>query len=117
VIARTWHGTVRAEDAAAYLSYLNGTGVADLQATEGSRGVYILRRVDGERAEFLMISLWRDLEDIRAFAGDDVERARYYPEDEAFLFELDPGVAHYEVVVRPGMTDGVGKRGGGSDAE
>jgi len=117
VIARTWQGTVRAEDAAGYLSYLKGTGVADLQATEGNRGVYVLRRVDGERAEFLMISLWRNLEDIRAFAGDDVERARYYPEDEAFLFELDPRVTHYEVLVRPEIHDRVGKRGGGGDAE
>ncbi|MDP2471226.1 MAG: hypothetical protein Q8W45_06410 [Candidatus Palauibacterales bacterium] len=117
MIARTWHGTVRAEEAAAYLSYLNGTGVVDLQATEGNRGVYVLRRVDGERAEFLMISLWRDLEDIRAFAGEDVERARYYPEDEAFLFELVPRVTHYEVLVRPEIQDGVGERGGGDDAE
>ncbi len=35
---------------------------------------------------------------IRRFAGDDVERARYYPEDRAYLLELEPGVAHYEVL-------------------
>jgi hypothetical protein len=47
------------------------------------------------------MSLWDSLEAIRAFAGDDVERARYYPEDASYLLELEPTVAHYEVLVAP----------------
>src|SRR5256885_10813478 len=31
------------------------------------------------------------------FAGDDVERAHYYPEDRDYLLELEPTVTHYEV--------------------
>jgi hypothetical protein len=42
--------------------------------------------------------LWDSLDAIRAFAGPDVERAKYYPEDEAFLLELEPTVMHYEVL-------------------
>ena len=38
------------------------------------------------------------MEAIRAFAGDDVERARYYPEDREYLLQLEPRVAHYEVL-------------------
>lgn len=34
---------------------------------------------------------------IRAFAGEDAEKARYYPEDTDFLLELEPTVTHYEV--------------------
>ena len=36
---------------------------------------------------------------IKAFAGSDPERARYYPEDERFLLDFEPNVEHYEVLV------------------
>ena len=101
MIARTWHGAVRAEQAAEYSSYLQKTGVPDLTGTRGNRGVYVLCRIEGDRADFLMISLWRALGDIEAFAGEDTERARYYPEDANFLLELEPHVTHYEVLVQP----------------
>ena len=38
---------------------------------------------------------------IRAFAGDDVERAVFFPEDERFLVERDLHVIHYEVAAYP----------------
>ena len=101
MIARTWHGVVPLEKAEAYHAYLLDTGVPDLRATPGNRGVYVLRRAEGEQAHFFMISLWVSLEAIRAFAGDDIERARYYPRDREFLTELEPTVTHYEVLEAP----------------
>ena len=101
MIARTWHGIVAQEQADAYHAYLLRTGVPDYQATPGNQGVYVLRRMEGTRAHFLLISLWDSLEAIRAFAGDDVERARYYPEDAAYLLEMEPTVTHYEVLAGP----------------
>lgn len=98
VIARMWHGVTPAEKADEYVKYLNETGVPDYQATEGNRGVFVLRRIEGDRAHFITLSLWESLDAIRGFAGDDVERARYYPEDEDFLLEFEPTVTHYEVV-------------------
>lgn len=96
--ARTWHGAVPAHKGDAYFDYLNRTGVPDLKATPGNRGVFVLRRIEGDRAHFFMISLWQSLESIRAFAGDDLEKARYYPEDARYLFELEPRCTHYEVL-------------------
>jgi heme-degrading monooxygenase HmoA len=101
MIARTWHGAVPAEKAEAYFDYLVQTGIPDLKATPGNLGVYVLRHTEGGQAHFLMISLWRSRKDIRAFAGDDIERARYYPGDAAFLLELEPHVTHYEVLIGP----------------
>jgi heme-degrading monooxygenase HmoA len=102
MIARTWHGAVPAEDADAYHEYLLETGVPDYQRTPGNRGVYVLRRTEGGTAHFLLVTLWDSLEAIRGFAGDDIERARYYPEDEAYLIEREPSVTHYDVLVSPG---------------
>ena len=30
--------------------------------------------------------------------SDDIEKAKYYPEDDEFLLEFEPRVVHYEVV-------------------
>lgn len=99
MIARTWHGVVRAADADAYYAYLLRTGIPDYQATPGNRGVQVLRRQDGEHTHFLLISLWESYDAISAFAGEPIDAARYYPEDRAFLVELEPTVTHYEVLL------------------
>jgi len=98
MIARTWTGAVRAADADAYLEYLHRTGFPEYAATPGNRGVLGLRRMVGDRAEFLLITLWDSEAAIRAFAGEDIERAVFYPEDERFLIERGERVNHYEVV-------------------
>jgi heme-degrading monooxygenase HmoA len=98
MIGRTWHGTVPASKAKAYHDYLNKTGIPAYKATPGNRGVFVLRRLDGDVAHFLLLTLWDSIEAIKAFAGEDYEKAKYYPEDEAFLLELEPNVTHYEVL-------------------
>jgi heme-degrading monooxygenase HmoA len=98
MIARTWHGVVPAPRADEYYDYLLHTGIPDYQATPGNRGVYVLRRVEDGYAHFLLMTFWDSIEAIQAFAGEDIERARYYPQDEAFLVELEPHVTHYEVL-------------------
>ena len=102
MIARTWHGAVPSELADSYGEYVKKTGVVGLRATPGNLGVYVLRRPEGDRTHFLMISLWRDRTSIEAFAGAEIARARYYPDDASYLLELEPSVTHYEVLVRPG---------------
>lgn len=97
MIARIWRGEVRASDGDAYARYLSQTGEPDCRALPGNRGVLVLRRDAEERTEFVFVSFWSDMDAIRAFAGDDLERARYYPEDERYLLSLDPHVRHYDV--------------------
>ena len=101
MIARTWHGAVKAADADAYHKYLLETGIGDYLRTRGNQGVYVLRRVEGSVAHFLLLTLWDSWESIQAFAGSDPGRARYYPEDERFLLEQEPNVTHYEVLEAP----------------
>ena len=98
MIARTWAGATRASDADAYLDYLHATGFAEYRATPGNRGVLALRRVAEDRAEFLLVTLWDSEEAIRRFAGEDMDRAVFYPEDDRYLVARDERVRHYEVV-------------------
>jgi heme-degrading monooxygenase HmoA len=101
MIARTWHGMTDASKADEYLDYLNKTGVPEYRATQGNLGVYVLRRIKGNVAHFLLLTLWESEEAIKRFAGPDMEVAKYYPEDEQFLLELEPMVTHYEVMAKP----------------
>lgn len=99
MIARLWFGRTKAEDYDAYLAYLEESGVSALKATPGNRGVMVLRRLDGDEAEFGVMSLWDSLDDVKAFAGEDVDVARYFPEDERYLLEFTPRLKHFEVAV------------------
>ena len=101
MIARIWHGVTPAERSDEYLDYLNHTGVPDYRSTEGNRGVYVLRRIEGDRAHFLTLSFWDAIEDVKRFAGSDPNKAKYYPEDEEFLLGFEPTVEHYEVAAGP----------------
>ena len=97
MIARIWRGAVRADDAAAYASYIQETGVEGYRQTPGNRGAWALWRVEGDRAEFVTESFWETREAIEGFAGRDIEKAVFYPEDDRFLVERDLTAYHYEV--------------------
>jgi len=98
-IARIWHGITPATKADEYLDYLNKTGIPDYRQTKGNQGAFVLRRLERDQAHFLTLSLWDSIESIKRFAGDNYERARYYPEDKKYLLEFEPTVQHYEILV------------------
>ena len=98
MIARMWRGAVSRDDADAYAEYVANTGMAAYRSTPGNQGAWMLRRDDGDRSEIVTFSLWDSQDSIRAFAGDDMDQAVFYPEDDRFLVERDRTVRHYEVV-------------------
>jgi len=98
VVARTWRGWTKTEDADEYAAYIEDTGMRAYRETPGNRGAWMLRRDEDGRTEFVTLSFWDSLDAVRAFAGDDVERAVFYPEDDRFLVERETRVLHYEIV-------------------
>ena len=101
MIARIWHGRTPASKSGAYVDYLKVSGVKELQDTKGNQGVFLLQKAGLREADFLVVSLWDSYESIRAFAGVDLEKARYFPKDREFLLEFEPNVTHYEVLSAP----------------
>jgi heme-degrading monooxygenase HmoA len=97
MIMRMWRGQVRAGMAESYLRYLESTGLRDYGATPGNRGVYATTRPLGDNVEFVLVTFWESTDAIRNFAGEPVERAIYYPEDDRFLLRRAETVEHYEV--------------------
>ena len=97
MIARIWRGRVRSGMLEEYRPYIAHTGLADYRGTAGNRGAYMFTCERDGFGEVITLSLWDDLDAIRAFAGDDVTRARYYAEDERFLLDFPERVDHYDV--------------------
>lgn len=103
MIARIWRGVTREADVEAYNAYLEDTGLAEYRSTPGNRGVQVLVRREGNRAEWLLVTWWDSLEAIKRFAGEDVGAAVFYPEDDRYLLERGERVEHFEVVTSSGL--------------
>ncbi|HET6770834.1 MAG TPA: hypothetical protein VFH75_04255 [Actinomycetota bacterium] len=103
MIARIWKGAVRRQDGDEYARYMRETGIAGYSGTPGNRLALMLRRDLHEKTEFVMLTLWDSMDSIKAFAGEEAEKAVFYPEDDRFLIERDFTAAHYEVQTAVGL--------------
>ena len=99
MIARLWEGLVPAAQEAAYREFFFREVLPEYRSTSGNVDVTVLRRDEGEHVRFLVISRWSSREAIRAFAGEDEERAHYRPDALQFLIDPAPFATHYEVLL------------------
>jgi heme-degrading monooxygenase HmoA len=98
MIARMWRGWVATDRAAEYVAYIEQTGMASYRATPGNIDAQMWTRDLGDgRTEVVTVSRWESLEVIEGFAGADITRAVFYPEDDDFLVGREDTVTHYTV--------------------
>lgn len=97
MIARIWHGRTTKANAEAYLAFLRERALPDYRSTKGNCAAFVLARSEGEVEHFITLTHWESLAAIEAFAGADISRAKYYPEDAGFLLEFEPTVQHFEM--------------------
>ncbi|HEX3912685.1 MAG TPA: hypothetical protein VHW71_04190 [Steroidobacteraceae bacterium] len=96
-IMREWRAEIRRELKDEYVSYVTATGIAAYRQTPGNLGALIATRdIDEGRVEIVTLSWWKDEASIEAFAGSEIGRARYYPEDDRFLLTRPDTVQHYD---------------------
>lgn len=106
MILRQWSARIRTADEARYVAYIEETGAAHYAATDGNLGFQILTSAEADGLSTITtLSWWTDLEAVKRFAGEDYQRAQYYPEDDAFLVERTELVQHH--VVRTSEMRGV----------
>lgn len=98
MIARVWRGWTRPQDAAAYEEFLRGDLFPSVEErVDGFCGGFVMRRADASETEFLVLTLFDSLQDVRGFAGVDIETPVIEPEAKRLLVRGDARVAHYEV--------------------
>ena len=97
-VMRSWTGWIKPESRAAYTDYLERTGLREYRATPGNLGALaVFRDLHDGRCEVRTISFWTSRDAITAFAGDDINAAVFYPEDDAFLLDRERTVVHFDV--------------------
>jgi hypothetical protein len=97
MIARIWHGKTSIKNYDAYTIFLKDVAIPDYQKTEGFKGLTFLKSIQNSEGHFTLITCWENIEVIKNFAGEDFEKAKYYPEDDHFLLAFEEKVQHHEV--------------------
>ena len=99
MITRVWHGRTELEKADDYLQFLLNRGTEDYKKVNGNLSVRVWRKLDVDCAHFYTVTEWDNIASIREFAGEQYEKAVYYPEDHGILLEFEEHVQHYESFV------------------
>ena len=68
---------------------------------KGYRGIHLLRRDVPEGVEFVTVMWFDSIEAIKAFSGEDFEKAIVPPQARALLSRFDERSAHYDVLAAP----------------
>lgn len=100
MIAREWRAWAVPPNDAAYERHFREAVLPHLQEIPGCVGAHLLRREAdaGVEVELVAVTYYESLDAIRAFAGDDLERAVVAPEARAVLARFDERCRHYEIV-------------------
>lgn len=98
MIARVWRGRTSPAGADDYEAFLKRTAYPDYGGVSGNRGWLLQRRALPDSVEFMLVSFWDSMEALRAYAGDDPSKPKYYPEDRSALLELPEAAEQFDVV-------------------
>jgi antibiotic biosynthesis monooxygenase (ABM) superfamily enzyme len=99
VIARVWRGWTSRENAEPYERFLREHMFPSIHRGPGFLGAELLRRDAGDEIAFMTIMRFDSLDAVRAFAGDDYERAVIEPEARGLLARHDERSEHFELVI------------------
>lgn len=100
MIARVWTARTTRAKAGEYAQYLLTHVFAGLRGIDGYEHALLLQRDVGHDVEVQVITFWRSLDAIRAFAGADTEAAVVTDAAAALLTEFDRRARHFDVVLR-----------------
>mgnify|MGYP003493192970 CR=1 FL=1 len=68
----------------------------DYQSIKGNFGGQVWQKPEVDITHIWTISWWEDFESIKAFAGEDSEKAKFYEENKDYLLEFEPSLVDCE---------------------
>ena len=99
MVIRVFRPTIHPGGRHEFESFLRETAVPLVSQQSGIVAQHIGRPRDTSSTEYLFVTVWEDVESIRAFAGERWEEAVITPE-EAHLLK-DTWIGHYEALEIP----------------
>ncbi len=98
MISRQWTCILKEESINQYVNFLNKIVFAEARKLPGFIEASILKRNTGSGLEFMITTIWEDLNAIKTFAGEDISIAMVPEEAQQMMVSFDKTVKHYEVV-------------------
>jgi hypothetical protein len=102
MILRFWRGKIAPGNLPAYQSFLAGVIFPKVRKLKGNLGAELMVRHAGEEVDVIVETRWAALDDIHAFAGENISVAVVEPEARALLKSFDDYVTHYEIALGAG---------------
>jgi heme-degrading monooxygenase HmoA len=79
MITRVWRGYAPLANPSAYAAHFRDAVLPALRGIAGFRGASLLRHDRPDEVEFMVLTRWDSMAAVRAFAGEDPERAVVEP--------------------------------------
>jgi heme-degrading monooxygenase HmoA len=102
MIERVWSGRTTRDGAVTYAQHFRHHVVPQLSAIAGYRGARLLEREQDGGIEIVVVTRWQSLDAIRAFAGEELDRAVVHEDAAALFSDYDRKVRHFGVVAHDG---------------
>jgi len=99
MIARIWHGYTTHANADSYEQLLKTEVFPGIEAknVSGFKSIQLLRRSLQDEVEFITIMQFTSIDDIKAFSGDDYEKAYVPAKARVILSHFDDYAQHYAI--------------------
>jgi heme-degrading monooxygenase HmoA len=95
MIARVWTAEAQGRDGEAYARFFRGF-VKEMRQLPGFLGAQLLRRRVSTTTHITVVSYWKSMKSIEAFAGRPVDRAHVEPEARRLLSRVGRRVHHFD---------------------
>jgi heme-degrading monooxygenase HmoA len=96
VIVRVFRPTIHPGKEAEFEAFLRDVAIPLVSQQSGLVAQHVGRPRDESSREFVYVTVWQDVESIRAFAGEDWEQAVITPDEEHLLQHT--WIRHYELL-------------------
>ena len=97
MIERHWKGVVKPGEEHNYIQHLLQETFPKITSIDGFIRASILKRAVGEGTEFLVITIWKSLDIIKQFAGENIDVAVVPEVAQKMMVKYEKTVAHYEI--------------------
>jgi len=99
MIERVWLARTTRDGAAKYAEHFRRVVMPEVTAIAGYRGARLLERELDGGIQIAVVTRWQTIDAIRAFAGEDLDRAVVHDEAAALFNDYDRKVRHFGVVI------------------
>ncbi len=98
MILREWRGRADYDREDAYPAHFRSRVVPELRHVSGFLGAYLVQRDIGGAVEFTVMTKWTSMDAVRAFAGNDVNKAVVESGAVEALSDFDEHVSHHDIL-------------------